>query len=49
MLKRHFETHIDIVELQLLISIYEGIVGLDPSLKEEGRRIAFYRIGGRAQ
>ena len=41
-----FETHIDVANLERSMAFYEDVLGLELGVKEEGRRLAFYWIGG---
>ncbi|MBI2425830.1 MAG: VOC family protein [Candidatus Hydrogenedentes bacterium] len=46
MTPRLFEAHIDVSNLEESMHFYGQLPGLELGMKEEGRRIAFYFIGG---
>ena len=41
-----FETHLQVVNLELSMEFYERILGLELIMKEQARRVAFYWVGG---
>ena len=44
-----FETHINVTNLEASMEFYEKTLGLELGEKEEGRRAAFYWIGGHGE
>ena len=44
-----FETHINVANLERSMAFYETVLGLELGIKEEGRRVAFYWVGGRGE
>ena len=49
MIRGIFETHIHVLNLEKSMEFYQEVIGLELGLKEEGRRIAFYWVGGKNQ
>ena len=44
-----FETHINVSNLEASMAFYEETLGLELGEKEEGRRVAFYWVGGHGE
>jgi lactoylglutathione lyase len=41
-----YETHLQVTNLDHSMKFYEGVLGLEPGMKEQARRSAFYWVGG---
>ena len=49
MIKGLFETHINVADLERSMRFYEDVLGLELGEYEEGRRVAFYWVGGHGE
>ncbi len=46
MIKRLFETHLNVIDLDRAMGFYDNLPGFERAYVDAGRRIAFYFIGG---